>query len=132
MRLQVEPVIEYLHMTLAIRSEHWPVVLSSFTYWGEAPESYFGLSNLNRKRRSCVRLGEGLKRFNICSLCLEGGIGLGESSTFKCVVEDGDELLGHCEREDQLGPNHQNLGGQSLEESTNALVADHVADDGHA
>lgn len=56
---------------------------------------------------------------------------MGDTHLLKLVVEKGNQLLGNSEGKDELGSNHKNLGQETLEEGTEALVTEHVPDDVH-
>lgn len=56
---------------------------------------------------------------------------MGDARLLKVLVEDGDQLLGNGEGEDELGSNNQDLGQETLEEGAESLVADHLLDDAH-
>ena len=49
--------------------------------------------------------------------------------TFEHFVEDRDQLLSDSETEDQLGANHQDLGSQTLKETSETFILDKILDD---
>ncbi|KAI3483170.1 hypothetical protein L1887_53950 [Cichorium endivia] len=55
-----------------------------------------------------------------------------DRASLDVLAKEGDEALGDGEGEDELGADDEHLGGEALEEGAEALVFDHVLDDGHA